>query len=74
MRIPSFAPRPVPTMRAVGVASPSAHGQAMITTATANSIAVAASAPSSTNQTTNVRIAMMSTAGTNMFDILSTVF
>ena len=32
---PSWAPRPVPTMSAVGVASPSAHGQAMISTATA---------------------------------------
>ena len=35
MTIPSWAPRPVPTMIAVGVASPSAHGQAMIRTATA---------------------------------------
>ena len=34
MRIPSCAPRPVPTIRAVGVASPRAHGQAMISTAT----------------------------------------
>ena len=33
--MPSCAPRPVPTMSAVGVASPSAHGQAMISTATA---------------------------------------
>ena len=32
---PSCAPRPVPTISAVGVASPSAHGQAMISTATA---------------------------------------
>ncbi len=32
---PSWAPRPVPTISAVGVASPSAHGQAMISTATA---------------------------------------
>ena len=30
MTIPSWAPRPVPTMRAVGVARPRAHGQAMI--------------------------------------------
>ena len=35
MRMPSWAPRPVPTSRAVGVARPSAHGQAMIRTATA---------------------------------------
>ena len=32
---PSWAPRPVPTSSAVGVASPRAHGQAMISTATA---------------------------------------
>ena len=35
IRMPSWAPRPVPTISAVGVASPSAHGQAMISTATA---------------------------------------
>ena len=35
MRMPSWAPRPVPTMSAVGVARPRAHGQAMISTATA---------------------------------------
>ena len=35
MSRPSCAPRPVPTISAVGVASPSAHGQAMISTATA---------------------------------------
>ena len=32
---PASAPRPVPTMIDIGVASPSAHGQAMIKTATA---------------------------------------
>ena len=35
IRTPSCAPRPVPTSRAVGVASPSAHGHATISTATA---------------------------------------
>ena len=35
MRMPSSAARPVPTMTAVGVARPSAQGQAMIRTATA---------------------------------------
>ena len=34
-RTPAVAPRPVPTMIDIGVASPSAHGQAMIRTATA---------------------------------------
>ena len=32
---PAWAPRPTPTMIDIGVASPSAHGQAMISTATA---------------------------------------
>ncbi len=32
MRIPARAPRPTPTMIAIGVASPNAHGQAMIRT------------------------------------------
>lgn len=35
MRMPSWAPRPVPTSSAVGVARPSAQGHAMISTATA---------------------------------------
>ena len=35
IRMPSWAPRPVPTSSAVGVARPRAHGQAMISTATA---------------------------------------
>ncbi len=33
--MPADAPRAVPTMMAIGVASPSAHGQAMMSTATA---------------------------------------
>ena len=45
MRMPSWAPRPVPTRSAVGVASPSAHGQAMISTATAAVKALAVGAP-----------------------------
>ena len=32
---PASAPRPVPTMIDIGVANPSAHGQAMMSTATA---------------------------------------
>ena len=35
MSTPNSAPRPVPTMIAVGVASPIAHGHAMTSTATA---------------------------------------
>ena len=43
--MPSCAPRPVPTISAVGVASPSAQGQAMISTATAAVNAAVAPAP-----------------------------
>ena len=39
MSMPCSAPMPVPTMMAVGVARPIAHGQAMMRTATAVSIA-----------------------------------
>ena len=45
IRIPSWAPRPVPTSSAVGVARPSAHGHAMISTATAAVKAAVADAP-----------------------------
>ena len=44
--MPSCAPRPVPTMIAVGVARPSAQGQAMIRTATAAVNAWSAGLPS----------------------------
>ena len=37
MRTPFFAPTPVPTITAVGVAKPRAHGQATTVTATAAS-------------------------------------
>mmetsp|Transcript_1164 Transcript_1164/g.4285 ORF Transcript_1164/g.4285 Transcript_1164/m.4285 type:complete len:455 (+) Transcript_1164:2769-4133(+) len=36
IKIPSFAPTPVPTMTAVGVAKPKAHGHAMTNTVTKN--------------------------------------
>ncbi|CAB4764195.1 unannotated protein [freshwater metagenome] len=45
MRIPNCAPRPVPTSSAVGVASPSAHGQAIINTETAALKAVSVPPP-----------------------------
>ena len=45
IRMPSWAPRPVPTSSAVGVASPSAQGQAMISTATAAVKAALAPSP-----------------------------
>ena len=45
IRMPSWAPRPVPTISAVGVASPRAQGQAMINTATAAAKAAVLPAP-----------------------------
>ena len=47
IRIPSCAPRPVPTSSAIGVASPSAHGHAMISTETAAVKAADAPPPAS---------------------------
>ena len=58
MRMPSWAPRPVPTSSAVGVARPSAHGQAMISTATA---AVNAAARRSPAPSQNPSVATAST-------------
>ena len=65
-RTPAVAPRPVPTMIDIGVASPSAHGHAMISTATALTSAWArrGSGPSSA-QATNVSDGDRTTAGTN---------
>ena len=57
-RIPYSAPLVVPTMIAVGVARPSAHGQAMTSTATALIMAPDQSARANTNQPTNVTSAM----------------
>ena len=67
---PSCAPRPVPTRIAVGVARPSAHGQAMISTATAAVNAAAAECPDS-SQAASVTAAMISTAGTKTADTRS---
>ena len=70
MRMPSCAPRPVPTMSAVGVARPSAQGQAMISTATA--AANASAAPwSVTSHPTRVAAARAITAGTNHAEMRS---
>ena len=64
MRIPCFAPWPVPTIRAIGVASPRAHGQAMMRTATAAVKAAPGPAPRS-SQKASVPRARRMTAGTN---------
>ena len=70
MRMPSCAPRPVPTSSAVGVARPSAHGHAMISTATAAVNAAWAPAPVASH-TTSVPSASTSTTGTNTAEIRS---
>ena len=69
-RTPSSAPRPDPTMIAVGVARPRAHGQAMISTATALRSAVATS-PLPIIQPTKTAIAIAMTTGTKTPEILS---
>ena len=64
MSRPSCAPRPVPTSRAVGVARPSAHGQAMISTATAAVNANEAGSPAP-SQKPSVATERPITIGTN---------
>ena len=61
---PRLAPRPVPTMIAVGVASPSASGQVITTTVIANSSAVCTPAPAA-SQTAKVRVPPISATSTN---------
>ena len=70
MMMPSWAPRPVPTMIAVGVASPRAHGQAMISTATAAVNADAADSPTP-SQKPRVATARAMTIGTNTAEMRS---
>ena len=65
IRTPLSAPLPVPTMIESGVARPSAQGQAMTSTATAETRAkVRAGEGPKSNQTTKVAIATKITAGT----------
>ena len=62
---PSCAPRPMPTMTDIGVARPSAHGQAIMSTDTALTTACARRGSGPTkNQTMKVSTATASTAGT----------
>ena len=67
---PSWAPRPVPTMTASGVARPSAHGQEMISTATA-AVNASSAEPPSTSHPAMVTAAMPITTGTNTDDTRS---
>ncbi len=65
IKMPAPAPRPVPTMIDIGVASPSAHGQAMIKTATAltRAYAIRGSGPKRLQQM-KVMTATKTTSGT----------
>ena len=54
--MPTCAPRSVPTISAVGVASPSAHGQAMMSTATA-AVNARSAAPVAAAVSQNPRVA-----------------
>ena len=68
--MPCFAPTPLPTMIATGVARPSAHGQLI----TSTEIPLASANPTvcpARSQTTTVTNAMRSTAGTNTPDTRS---
>ncbi len=64
IKMPFSAPLPVPTMIEVGVAKPSAQGQAKINTPTVV-ISAMVRLPMTLNHTTKVRIATAITAGTN---------
>ena len=70
---PACAPRPMPTMIDIGVASPSAHGQAMISTATAFTSACAkrGSGPNDSPDDESQRPRCAITAGTKQPATLS---
>ena len=71
IRMPCLAATPVPAMMAVGVASPSAQGQAITITATAWISAASSPAPMA-SQPARVTSATTSTTGTKMADTWST--
>ncbi len=72
--IPERAPRPMPTIIAVGVASPSAHGQAMTSTDTAAITPNGTLPAPDTAHTANVMTDNVITAGTNTRLMRSTSF
>ena len=65
-----MAPTPLPTMIATGVASPSAHGQEITSTAMARESAKPKVCPTA-SQIKNATRAIPKTAGTKIPDILS---
>ena len=72
-RTPLFAPIPLPTIIATGVASPSAHGQLMTSTEMALASAKSNALPT-ISQTIKVTVAIPITAGTNTPETLSAIF
>ena len=70
---PLFAPIPLPTIIATGVASPSAHGQLMTSTEMALASAKSNALPT-ISQTIKVTVAIPITAGTNTPETLSAIF
>ncbi len=71
MRMPFCAHFPVPTIKAVGVARPSAQGQAITITAEKYNSDAVSPAPTTKNHTANTINAIMITVGTNIAEILS---
>lgn len=69
--IPCSAHLPVPTINAVGVASPSAHGQAITITAAKYNNEDSNPAPTIKNRIQKVSRAKRITVGTKIADILS---
>ncbi len=63
INMPFSAPMPVPTITAVGVASPKAHGQAMIKTAI-NTVKAKTNPAPANNHVIKARIPMTITVGT----------
>ena len=74
IRIPWVAATPTPTVIAVGVASPSAHGQAIMRTAMKLTSECVNVASATNNQPANVRRASAMTEGTKTDAILSARF
>src|SRR5574340_399972 len=69
--MPAFAAEPVPTISAVGVASPSEHGQASTITATA-AMTPAVKLPAINHQPRNATTATLTTTGTKIAATRST--
>ena len=70
MTIPICAARPLPTINAVGVAKPSAHGHAMMRTLTA-AVKALVESPSKNIHAANVARLIPKTVGTKMLETLS---